>query len=303
MNTVSQVDLENKLEFYTETSLLDDIEELSNVAIDLRSSEGERLILNIISKYLFHYLVSVSDPVKGVSLKSFSETFNNYLNNHFTRFSVDIYQILSNQQRCFPVAMLADVLRTATLARMIMECPVKQNGESGVVVDAGTGTGILLLFQRIAMQRRKTKSRIDYLGIELQPAVANRSHNLLTRRMGYQDVTVFQGDATEDFWYKDLRLPIIRLINENIANAGDDIDEEPYNKILQAVQASENLAEGFDCVPEPITHRRYKKNQLIAASVGDSQKLLADFGKDFAVAVGNKFLARFLLHRIDWKRW
>ena len=129
--------------------------------------------------------------------------------------------------------MLADRTRSERLRRAVFK--TVQPGD--VVLDIGTGTGLLSMFAAQAGAAR-------VYAVEHCPATAELARELIARNAMDDRITVIEGSAVE----VDLPEPVDVLLIELIGNLGS---EENLEEVAAAV-ASRWLKPGGRCVPERV---------------------------------------------------
>lgn len=127
--------------------------------------------------------------------------------------------------------MLFDFCRTAGLCQEVLESPF----ESGSIIDAGTGTAVLLLVAEIASIRKGIRNR--FLGFDLNQQVLGKVEKVLSR-VG-SDLTLLPEDTTTvQTWERTHFPPLALVINENLPHPRSSLSKEPYLEVLLTMKAA-----------------------------------------------------------------
>jgi hypothetical protein len=202
-------------EFYTNTTLAHDIDELRNPQTAITPVR----VANIVTKFFVSYVLGQNGKwvINFVDAKAVFEVVcwarskqKSWEYSHTTP-SEDI----DIGDAHYQITMLGDVASTTEIGIEILTgglLKTRTQSRTAHILDLGTGSGILLLFGHIRASR--LRQRIEYsTGVEYSGSVAHRSHSL-AESLSFG--RIIQGDTTLASTYTILPATPTIILNENL---------------------------------------------------------------------------------------
>ncbi|WP_239057152.1 hypothetical protein [Desulfovibrio sp. JC010] len=218
---------------YRRTSLVEDLAEAGNPAVEL---DGP-LLMNLMVKF-FHAYVYPGSHEKVLELKDVSLLFDRFVHR---RLGSDVLenclelrkQLLSYG---FALCMLADLPKSVHIFKDIAEARPQLGGDHFTGLDIGTGTGILMLAMDV-QARRNGFAGASLVGIERNQIVAERTNEVLGT-MGLGNVLVADAKKVDSYGFLEGR-KLHYICNETLPSAGRSLWKEDF------IFISRTLCEGL----------------------------------------------------------
>lgn len=282
------------------TSLREDMNQLGDPEFDLDTPEARDLILSLLMKFWFAYCQGIAHRQPNIDEPISAEKFGDaYV------YFLQTIQALGEINEYYAMAMLADFPMTADIFLEIIRqsVDVSKIGDYAVGIDAGSGSGVLLLAQHILALRHQVQEKIELIGIEMNAKTADRAHELVRSLFGGE---VRQGDLEKEKTLAEFRDKVIFcLTNENLPHEGDYMSAEP------AYRATEAQVGTFDQAPlytfpasiESYVQPGQQEERIRSIELGGDLRRLSQVGEGFmdlflATKTGDK--RKIFPHR--WKQ-
>ncbi|MBI9112134.1 class I SAM-dependent methyltransferase [Maridesulfovibrio ferrireducens] len=199
--------------FYTDSSLLKDVNEMSKPSVVIT----DPMIMGMVLKFFYCYVHKgcFDEVVPLEKVSELCEMFSRHRSLNEPDDDIELMNYL--RQWSFSLRMLADIPKTSHIIRSIITHKISPNLmdlDEYVGLDIGTGTGILLLAQYIHA-RRLGFEKIHLYGIEYDKMVGLQSYKIF-KELGIAEIIL--GDARESRNYEPLMDKQVTFVsNETVA--------------------------------------------------------------------------------------